>query len=182
MAADPMTTLDWLEGVVKAILQSTTLEAPSPPPQSEVSFSPGDACLGTIRRRLDHAARTADLCVFTITDDRITRSIVDAHRRKIAVRVITDDDKATDLGSDVRRLRDEGIEVRTDHSPAHMHHKFAIFDGRWLLNGSYNWTRGAAAENLENLVATTDGGLIEAFQREFDAIWDRLEVHIIDRA
>ena len=30
----------------------------------------------------------------------------------------------------------------------HMHHKFAIFDGERLINGSYNWTRGAANVEL----------------------------------
>ncbi len=38
----------------------------------------------------------------------------------------------------------------------HMHHKFALFDGGRLLTGSYNWTRGAAETNYENVIDTTD--------------------------
>ncbi len=43
------------------------------------------------------------------------------------MRVITDDEKAADLGSDAANLRAKGIPVRTDKSKAHMHHKYVIF-------------------------------------------------------
>jgi mitochondrial cardiolipin hydrolase len=59
------------------------------------------------------------------------------------------------------------------HLNGHMHHKFAIFDGERLLNGSYNWTRGAANTNFENLVDTGDPELIAAFAEEFKRLWNR---------
>ena len=46
-----------------------------------------------------------DLCVFTITDDRLVEVwILDAHYRGVRVRIITDNDKAADLGSDIDQL------------------------------------------------------------------------------
>lgn len=53
-----------------------------------------------------------------------------------------------------------------------MHHKFAIFDGEILVNGSYNWTRSANDFNAENILVTGDPDLVAAFQREFDALWE----------
>ena len=53
-----------------------------------------------------------------------------------------------------------------------MHHKFAIFDGRTLLNGSYNWTRGAARDNQENVMISDDQRLVAQFQGEFDRLGD----------
>ena len=51
-------------------------------------------------------------------------------------------------GSDIQRLAQEGIEVRTDADPKlHMHHKFAVIDNIVLLNGSFNWTRQAVLGN-----------------------------------
>ena len=89
------------------------------------------------------------------------------------MRVISDDDKAHDRGSDVHRLADSGVPVRTDHSPNHMHHKFAIFDRMLLVNGSYNWTRSAAERNEENLVVTDDQRIVGCFQAEFEKLWDQ---------
>jgi mitochondrial cardiolipin hydrolase len=50
-------------------------------------------------------------------------------------------------GSDIGRLRNAGVPVRVDRVPAHMHHKFVVLDNRFLLNGSFNWTRSAVLDN-----------------------------------
>ena len=121
------------------------------------------------------AKKTLDICVFTITDDRITRAILNAHGRGRRIRVIADDDKATDLGSDIDQLAAAGIAVRVDRSPAHMHHKFALADGATLLTGSYNWTRSAARDNEDNFLITSDRRFVTAFARQFENLWERLE-------
>lgn len=140
-------------------------------PASYAFFSPGPDCLGHLVNRFLAARSTVDVCVFTITDDRISRAMLDARRRGVTVRVVSDDSKAGDLGSDIGRFREAGIEVRIDRSPFHMHHKFAIFDGTRLVNGSYNWTRGAADSNEENIIDTGDANLVRAFAAEFEALW-----------
>jgi len=143
-------------------------------PDSVAVFSPGDACLGRIIHRLTACRQSADICVFTITDNRISDAIHTAYRRGVKVRIITDNDKAEDLGSDIPKFIATGIPLVVDRTPFHMHHKFAIFDRARLLNGSYNWTRGAAEQNMENIVDTADPTLVAAFQKEFDAIWKKL--------
>jgi len=90
------------------------------------------------------------------------------------VRIVTDNDKEFDAGSDIAQLRQAGVPVAVDRTDAHMHHKFALFDGTWLLNGSYNWTRSAAQFNEENLVVHNDPGLVRQFQAQFDTLWTRL--------
>ena len=164
--------LDWLEEVTRAIrdLASPVLQ----PVVAEAYFSPGEECPRVIGRLLAGATRTLDLCVFTITDDRLADAVLDAHRRGVAVRIIGDDAKAADLGSDVERFERAQIPTRVDRSPFHMHHKFAIFDGGTLLTGSYNWTRGAARDNEENLIVTTDPRFLAPFQATFDRLWSKL--------
>ena len=172
--SDPraLEALAWAEDVVKVLAQLDVPVAASP---SRACFSPGDGCLQTIVGELGRARKSADICVFTITDDRIATAILTAHQRKVAVRVITDNDKQYDGGSDVDRLRRAGIAVKVDETEHHMHHKFALLDGVTLLNGSYNWTRSAGAFNEENLVVTTEPPLVATFARQFSAIWDALE-------
>jgi cardiolipin hydrolase len=163
--------LRWLEGVMRMLDVART---PAHASRSYACFSPGEACRNTITQHLREARHSADLCVFTLSDDRITREVLAAHRRGVAFRFITDNTKEFDAGSDVAQLRSAGVPVVVDRTDAHMHHKFAIFDRTWLLNGSYNWTRSACEYNEENLVASNDPGLVRQFEGEFEQLWNSL--------
>ena len=152
--------------VVK-MLQSADVSG-GPPPQADSYFAPKDDCPAKIRGLLARARNSVDICVFTITDDRISDAIIDTHQRKVKVRVISDDDKAGGRGSDIDRLLSAGVDLRIDRTDDHMHHKFAIFDHRLLLNGSYNWTRSAANRNQENFLVTGEPRFVEDFSKQFE--------------
>jgi phosphatidylserine/phosphatidylglycerophosphate/cardiolipin synthase-like enzyme len=168
-----LTMIDWLEGVLRqvpVVPPGRSHETPF----AEAHFSPGEDCFRAIANRLESARETMDICLFTITDDRLSNQILDAHRRGVRVRIITDNDKAGDLGSDIPRLREAGIPAIEDRSPFHMHHKFALFDHSSLITGSYNWTRGAARDNQENLIVTNDPRLVGSFGSTFERLWKSL--------
>lgn len=160
--------LEWLEEIVKVLQPSAAKE------QEEIAeawFSPHGDCPQRIRSLLAQTRKTVDLCVFTITDDRLTSAVLDAHSRGVRVRIITDNDKAADLGSDADRFLRAGIDLRVDRTQYHMHHKFAVFDNEILLNGSYNWTRGAADNNEENFIVTNNRRLVPIFSKAFEELW-----------
>jgi mitochondrial cardiolipin hydrolase len=163
--------LDWVEDVTKVLAGA----AAPPTAVAEALFTPGDDAAARIVELFASAARSVEACVFTITDDRLARAILDAHRRGVVVRIITDDEKTFDAGSDVDRLARAGVRVRTDRAASHMHHKFAIFDARLLLTGSYNWTRSACDENHENFVILDSPRLVADFARAFEALWRLFE-------
>ncbi|MGQ0801231.1 MAG: phospholipase D-like domain-containing protein [Pseudomarimonas sp.] len=163
--------VNWLAGVIKVLDQVHTQVAV----RSEVWFSPGNACRDAVIRHLRGSRQAIDICVFTIADDRISDEILAAHRRGIAIRVISDNDKRDDLGSDIQRMADQGVKVALDRSDAHMHHKFALFDGAQLLNGSFNWTRSASQYNEENLVSTSDPVQVRHFAVQFETLWESLD-------
>lgn len=172
----PLDVLRWLERIDK-IVDNTAA-----PPQHGSSgeepacaFSPGEHGLHMIQNAIRGARRSLDICVFTITDDRITAAILDAHRRGIKVRLVTDNDKQFDTGSDIDRIERAGVPTRFDPDPDHMHHKFAIVDGDTLINGSYNWTRGAT-RNHENVVLQYNRELIDTFSDEFDRLWSAFHI------
>eukprot|EP00741_Cyanophora_paradoxa_P012912 tig00020629_g12468.t1 len=134
-------------------------------------FFPSEPNFFAFARYLEWTKRTMDICVFTITDDKISNRILDAHRRGVRVRIITDNDKSADRGSDIERLADAGIPIKVDKTAAHMHNKFAVLDNSILLNGSFNWTVSAARDNNENIVITDNERIVAQFAREFDALW-----------
>lgn len=137
----------------------------------QVYFSPGPECVDTILQLLDQAKKAIDICVFTISDDRISRKIVERHQAKIKIRIISDNDKTMDTGSDIIELARKGIPVRVDRTENHMHHKFAIFDNKKVLTGSYNWTRSAERYNEENILVSSHPGAITAYESEYDRLW-----------
>jgi mitochondrial cardiolipin hydrolase len=170
--AGARSVLEWAEDFVKLLTQ---LEVPVlAASASRACFSPGDSCLSCIVAELGRARQTADICVFTISDDRITSAILAAYARRVAVRIITDNEKQYDAGSDIEQLRRAGIPLKVDETEHHMHHKFAVLDGRTLLNGSFNWTRSASKFNEENLIVTSDPPLVSTFARQFAGMWDAL--------
>ncbi|UOQ73016.1 phospholipase D-like domain-containing protein [Hymenobacter cellulosilyticus] len=164
--------VEWLEAASALLL-------PQPPPQpaqTSVHFSPGNECVDAIRQFISHAAHQLDVCVFTISDDRITDALLSAHRRGVGIRLITDNDKLFDKGSDIRKLHASGLQIRIDQTTDHMHHKFALADQRLVLTGSYNWTRSAATVNLENLLITDDATAVGRYTTEFDRLWAEMTV------
>lgn len=142
---------------------------------NEVYFSPGYDCKDAIINELDKAYDTIRICVFTISDNDITKAIIAAHERGVKVTVITDNDKVNDRGSDIEWIFKSGIEVRTDHGPSHMHHKFAIFDDKYLLTGSFNWTRSATKYNQENVILTDNEELVEKHVVYYHELWGEMK-------
>lgn len=163
--------LNWFYEGAKLVLAS---DAEQEREQGRAYFSPGDDCRNAILYQLRNAKKEVDICVFTISDDIISDAILETHQRGLKVRIITDNDKALDMGSDVDYLFEQGVPLRTDHTRVHMHHKFALFDSELVLTGSYNWTRSAASSNYENIVLLNDAKIIKSFKNEFGRLWIKL--------
>lgn len=146
----------------------------SPSPEARAWFGPDDGLADILVTSLAAARVSIDAAVFTITDDRVTRTLLTRHKAGVRVRILTDNDKAWDKGSDIRLLAASGVPVVMDDTPHHFHHKFAVLDGRRLLNGSYNWTRSGDRYNHENLMLTTDQRLVRKYAQAFEEMWSQL--------
>lgn len=137
----------------------------------EISFSPGPDCKNLILSKIRNAEISLNICVFTISDNDISREIINAFKRGLEVRIITDNYKMHDKGSDILELQREGVAVRIDESDSHMHHKFMVVDDVITLTGSYNWTRSAELYNQENTISIEDESFSNAFNLEFEKLW-----------
>lgn len=140
----------------------------------KVYFSPGTDILESISDILKQAKQTLDICVFTITDERLANDILYCHQSGIKVRIITDDEKMYDHGSAIRGLKNAGIPVKIDHSRYHMHHKFGIIDSRIVFTGSFNWTYTASNHNQENLLITTNHDIVKQYKEQYELLWNEM--------
>ena len=159
--------LEWLERAIKLISKRENSV-----PSSKVYFTPSEATRNVIAAELDSARTSIQACVFTISDNVLAKALVDAHKRGVNVQIITDNDKSEDRGSDIEDMENTGLNIKIDRTNNHMHHKFAVVDGKTLIMGSYNWTRSAYKYNHENIVVSKEVGLIRKFEQEFKQLWN----------
>lgn len=169
-SADVIQLVNWLEEVNKCLLPVNKGEVV---PKSRAYFSPGNSCEDAIIQQIKAAVDSVKICVFTISENDISNEIIRCFNSGKHLKVITDNDKLNDLGSDVRAIASAGVPVKIDQSKSHMHHKFCIVDNKTLLTGSYNWTRSAAHYNQENLLITQEQEMVQAYLKEFDKLWSR---------
>jgi len=164
--------VEWLSDILP--LLAIAEKSAAGPRSHRCYFGPEDPMVETVEGLIRGIRGSLDVAMFTVTDDRIAHALLDVHKRGCQLRMIVDDDKAGDRGSDVARLAAAGIPLLVDRSPHHFHHKFAVFDGRTLLNGSYNWTRSADRNNRENFLVTDEPGLVQPYVDAFDEMWREL--------
>lgn len=138
-------------------------------------FSPGPDCLNAITDVIDNAQKSLKICVFTISDNRIVSAIESAAYRGVDIKILTDNDKLYDRGSDIQYLASKGYAVKVDLTEAHMHHKFAIADHKTTITGSYNWTRSAEKYNYENVLVSDSEYLAKKYNEEFNRLWRKMK-------
>lgn len=121
---------------------------------------------------LRSAQKTIDICVFAFTDDDVADALIAAKKRNVKINIITDNQQAAGKGADAKRLQESyGIPFKTDNTVGYMHNKFAIVDSKTLINGSFNWSKGARFKNRENVLITNIPQCIKEYQAQFDALW-----------
>lgn len=162
-------SLEWLEDAMKILDKAKEITY-----TSVAHFSPEHSGEEELEEALLGSRKSIWVCVFTISDDAMAAALISQHRAGVDVKVITDDEKVHDRGSDIFEMKEAGIPVKVDDSRHHMHHKFALLDHETLINGSYNWTRSAHRYNHENLIITKDEALVRDFTKEFKKLWEEM--------
>lgn len=163
--------IDWIEAANKL-----TILPPKPNlNEARAFFSPGNDCKDAIIQQIENASESLYICVFTISDNDIASAILNAHKRKIDVRVISDDEKMHDVGSDIMWMTEKGIPTKIDNERGHMHHKFCIVDHTTIISGSYNWTKSAADRNYENIVIGANPKITKMYLTKFQQMWREFE-------
>ena len=77
-------------------------------------FFPNMANIKKMVNYIAKAKSSIDLCIFSFTNDDLANEILAAHKRGVAVRIITDDEAMKGKGADTQRMADGGIPCRTD--------------------------------------------------------------------
>lgn len=134
-----------------------------------VYFTPSTDCEKNIVKAINDANKM-DIAVYSITNLAITNSLIAAHDRGATIRIITDRSQAKGKGSLVSKIKAAGIPVLTNHKHKIEHNKFAVFDDKHIVSGSYNWTTNASKYNSENCIFFDQQN--KEFTHRFEYLWD----------
>jgi phosphatidylserine/phosphatidylglycerophosphate/cardiolipin synthase-like enzyme len=121
-----------------------------------VCFSPEEDCASFAVRAIDNAERQILVGAYGLTTGSgIVEALVGAKGRGVDVRLIADKTTPCPATSGVEPLVAAGVPIRIDAQARIAHAKTMVIDETVTLTGSYNWTRGAAANSESlNLVAS----------------------------
>ena len=134
-----------------------------------------EECEAVVLEGIEKSRESIWVAAYAFTRTRIAAALVRAHRRGVRVEVKMDANQAEFAGAQklIDWLRREGIPVTLIHVAGEysaMHNKFMVFDLRWVIAGSYNFTTVAQVSNWENLIWVDSPDMAEQYKQAWDAI------------
>ena len=141
----------------------------------EAKFARGESIAEAIRRLVYGTSRSIDAALYRLNYPGLAKTLEDAVARGVRVRLLVDGNKYQESPSTQALLAQATIPFRLAYGRrgrgSKMHHKFVILDQHIVLTGSYNWTLESEDENYENLLILDQALPVEAYLREFEALW-----------
>ena len=142
------------------------------PKYQQALFFPNKKNLKTLCEYIMLAKHKLRICMFTFTNHKICKAVMDRYNAGVEIFIITDDECMKQRGSDIEYLASQGIPIRTDNSVQyHMHDKFVVIDNDIVITGSFNWTVQAAENNQENILITDRPYFVFEYKEEFKRLW-----------
>ena len=134
-----------------------------------------EECEGVVLEGIEKSRESIWIAAYAFTRTRIAAALVRAHQRGVRIEMKMDANQAEFAGAQrlLEWLRQEGIPVTLIHTAGEysaMHNKFMVFDLRWVVAGSYNFTTVAQVSNWENLLWLDSPDMAEQYKQAWDAI------------
>ena len=156
-----------------ALLPGGPAGAAQPEPVWQACFTPDEDCTGLVIRSVQAARKSIMVQAYAFTSRPIARSLADAKRRGLDVRVILDASNRGDRRSVADVLAHVGIPVLIDARHRIAHNAVMIIDGETVLTGSFDFTQAAQLDNAENLLVIHSWALA----RHYEENWRRHAAH-----
>lgn len=143
----------------------------------EVWYGPEDRPLEHLVRIYDRATRSIFVAVYGFTSPRAVKALVEAKRRGVDVRVLTDRERLVDRKQQtaLATLREAGIPIKINRHDGLMHLKQAVIDDEINTSGSMNQTTSGNRYNDERLDIIRDHAMTVKAREKFLALWNDQE-------
>lgn len=118
---------------------------------------------------IEAARLSVDVAIYDLNLWSLRDALIDAHRRGLQVRVVTESDNLDE--PELQELREAGIPLLGDRREGFMHHKFVVIDRLYVWTGSMNFTTQGAYLNDNNLLRVRSSRLAEDYTVEFEEMF-----------
>lgn len=155
--------------ILISFLASNTMYA-----KTDVLFSPRGLIKETIIKTISSSEETIDVTAFTFTSGDIAEALYNAKERGVMIRLVVDQRQDRRRYPVLEFLKEEGFDLQflKGNIGGSMKNTFAIFDGKLLVTGSYNWTEYSEEFNYENAIFIDDSDVIGKYKKEFDSLYN----------
>lgn len=143
----------------------------------QILFTPGDNIAGTIITAIRDAKQSIQVQCYSFTNKAIGRALLEAHRRRIDVKILADQEQFEKGAAFVLRdLKLAGVQIKLDGAHAAAHNKIMLIDSNAaktkVISGSFNFTQAAQKYNAENVaVFHDDKTLATAYDENWKLHW-----------
>ena len=139
----------------------------------EVWYGPEDRPLEHLVRIYDRAERYIFVAVYGVTSPLTVKALVEAKRRGVDVRLLTDRERLNDpkQRTALSALREAGIPIRINQHDGLMHLKQAVIDDEINTTGSMNQTTSGNRYNDERLDIIRDHAMTVKAREKFLSLW-----------
>ena len=138
---------------------------------TNVCFSPSTCCEDNIVELVNGSKDTIDIAIYAFTNQKIYDSLLQAKERGVKIRVVADKAQSKGKYSFVPKLQEAGFDVRIKKKVKIEHNKFGVFDKKFIITGSYNWTEAATKMNSENCVVDKRKKIVAKYDKRFEELW-----------
>ena len=137
----------------------------------QVLFTPGDNIAAAIVQTIREAKQSVRVQCFSFTNRAIGHALQDAHRRRLDVMILADQEQFEKGAAFILRdLKQAGISIKLDGSHAAAHNKIVLIDDGGanpkIITGSFNFTQAAQKSNAENVVLIHENKALAGAYRE----------------
>ena len=139
----------------------------------EVWYGPEDRPLEHLVRMYDRAQRYIFVAVYGLTSPLTVKALVEAKRRGVDVRVVTDRERLEDVKqrTALSTLREAGVPIKINRHDGLMHLKQTVIDDEINTNGSMNQTTSGNRYNDERLDIIRDHAIAVKAREKFLSLW-----------
>ncbi len=141
----------------------------------KIYFSPQDKIISNhLIKLIENSRNYIYVPIFYFTSKPMAQSLIEAHKRGVDIKVITDATNANNKYSVNTMLKSAGIKVKTENKAGKMHIKSMIIDDKYSIIGSMNFTKSGENTNDENVVILEDTKTASYLKLVFTYLWNSI--------